>query len=260
LADLLPDDAAYGSISTLPLGWREPWTDSDDTAALDLLAELTRTLRSSPRLIKLAVEPEPGCILDNVADTVAWLAPRVDPEFIGICLDTCHLAVSFADPTEAVASIYEAGLEVVKVQASSALHVQNPRVAREELTEFAEPRYVHQVRELSPDGTVLKADDLPEALELLPGLGPWRVHFHVPLHAEPDEPLGSTNEVITEVLRAVPADRTVEVETYTWNVLPERLCDNPAPCGGPHPHPQDLVAGIAAELAWASGQLSMEIR
>jgi hypothetical protein len=106
---------------------------------------------------------------------------------------------------------------------------------------------VHQVRELSPDGTVLKADDLPEALDLLPGVGPWRVHFHVPLHAEPDEPLGSTNEVITEVLRAVPADRTVEVETYTWNVLPER-------------HRQDLVAGIVAELAWASGQLSMEIR
>jgi sugar phosphate isomerase/epimerase len=247
LADLLPDNATYGSISTLPLGWREPWTSADDTAALDLLAELTRTLRSSPRLIKLAVEPEPGCILDTVADTVAWLSPRVDPEFIGICLDTCHLAVSFADPTETVASIYAAGLEVVKVQASSALHVNDPQAAREELTEFAEPRYVHQVRELSSDGSVLKADDLREALDVLPGDGPWRVHFHVPLHAEPDEPLGSTNEVITEVLRAVPADRTVEVETYTWNVLPER-------------HRQDLVDGIAAELAWASGQLSMEIR
>jgi sugar phosphate isomerase/epimerase len=242
LAELLPEDAAYGSISTLPLGWRAPWTPADDVAALDLLAELTRALRESPRLIKLAVEPEPGCVLDTVADTVAWLAPRVDPEYIGICLDTCHLAVSFADPAATVDAVHDAGLEVVKVQASAALHVDDPRAAREDLAEFAEPRYLHQVRELAPDGTVLKADDLPEAMDRLPGEGPWRVHFHVPLHAQPDKPLTSTNEVITEVLRAVPPDRTVEVETYTWNVLPER-------------HRQDLVDGITAELAWAHEEI-----
>jgi sugar phosphate isomerase/epimerase len=247
LADLLPEDSAYGSISTLPLGWREPWTAEDDTASLDALAELTRVLRSAPRLIKLAVEPEPGCILDNVADTVAWLAPRVDPGYIGLCLDTCHLAVSFADPATAVRSIYDSGLEVVKVQASAALHVDDPQSSRDYLREFAEPRYLHQVRELRPDGTVLKADDLPEALDTLPGDGPWRVHFHVPLHAAPDAPLTSTNNVITEVLRAVPADRTIEVETYTWNVLPES-------------YRQNLVDGIAAELAWADGQLSLEVQ
>jgi sugar phosphate isomerase/epimerase len=242
LDEILADDAAYGSISTLPLGWREPWTPQDDTAALAALTELTQALRGFSKVIKLAVEPEPGCILDTVADTVAWLAPRVDPEYIGLCLDTCHLAVSFADPSGTVKSIAEAGLEVVKVQASAALHVAEPKAAVAELAEFAEPRYLHQVRELSADGTVLKADDLPEALEKLPGEGPWRVHFHVPLHAEPDQPLASTNDVITEVLRAVPADRTVEVETYTWNVLPDR-------------HQQDLVDGIAAELAWADKEI-----
>jgi sugar phosphate isomerase/epimerase len=247
LADLLPESAAYGSISTLPLGWREPWTEADDVASLDALAELTRALRSAPRLIKLAVEPEPGCVLDTVADTVAWLAPRVDPEYVGICLDTCHLAVSFADPARTVASIHDAGLEIVKVQASAALHVDDPAAARDHLREFAEPRYLHQVRELAADGTVLKADDLPEALDRLPGDGPWRVHFHVPLHAEPDSPLTSTTDVLTEVLRAVPADRTIEVETYTWNVLPDR-------------HRQDLVDGIAAELAWADGRLSLEVQ
>ncbi|MET0235246.1 MAG: metabolite traffic protein EboE [Kibdelosporangium sp.] len=247
LDDILSDDVAYGSISTLPLGWREPWTEADDTASLDALAELTRALRSCSNVMKLAVEPEPGCVLDTVADTVAWLAPRVDPDHIGLCLDTCHLAVSFADPAGTVRSIAEAGLEVVKVQASSALHVAEPKAARAELREFVEPRYLHQVRELSPDGTVLKADDLPEAFETLPGEGPWRVHFHVPLHAAPEEPLASTNDVITEVLRVVPPDRTVEVETYTWNVLPER-------------HRQDLVDGIAAELAWADRQLTLEVQ
>nr|WP_042185299.1 metabolite traffic protein EboE [Kibdelosporangium sp. MJ126-NF4]CEL16684.1 FIG01122924: hypothetical protein [Kibdelosporangium sp. MJ126-NF4]CTQ88965.1 FIG01122924: hypothetical protein [Kibdelosporangium sp. MJ126-NF4] len=246
LNGLLPDDAAYGSISTLPLGWREPWTAEDDTAALDALAELTRTLRSVPRPIKLAVEPEPGCVLDTVADTVEWLAPRVDPEYIGLCLDTCHLAVSFADPVETVRSITAAGLEIVKVQASAALHVEDPKAAYEELEEFAEPRYLHQVRELAPCGTILTADDLPEALETLPAVGPWRVHFHVPLHAEPDLPLASTTDVLTQVLNTVPGDRVVEVETYTWNVLPDR-------------HRQDLVDGIAAELAWAEGRLTLEV-
>lgn len=238
LADLLPDDAPYGSISTLPLGWRDPWTAADDTASLDALAELTRSLRGTP--IRLAVEPEPGCILDTVADTVAWLAPRVDPEYIGICLDTCHLAVSFADPSATVSSIQDAGLQIFKVQASSALHVEDPKAARAELAEFAEPRYLHQVRELS-NGSVLKADDLPEALDRLPGDGPWRVHFHVPLHAAPSAPLAGTNDVIAEVLRVV-LDRTVEVETYTWTVLPKA-------------HRQNLVDGIAAELAWAAGEM-----
>jgi sugar phosphate isomerase/epimerase len=260
LADLLPEDAAYGSISTLPLGWREPWTAADDSASLAALTSLTEVLRESPRLIKLAVEPEPGCVLDTVADTVAWLAPRVDPEFIGLCLDTCHLAVSFAEPVETVNSIHTAGLEVVKVQASAALHVEDPRAARDDLGEFAEPRYLHQVRELSADGTVLKADDLPEALDRLPGEGPWRVHFHVPLHAEPAVPLASTTDVITDVLRVLPADRTVEVETYTWNVLPQRS-DLPSPEVGSHPgHEQDLADGIAAELAWADGRLSLEVQ
>ncbi|TCO46481.1 metabolite traffic protein EboE [Actinocrispum wychmicini] len=239
LTDLLPDDAPYGSISTLPLGWRSPWTDADDTACLDSLAELTRSLRGTP--IRLAVEPEPGCVLDTVADAVAWLAARVDPEYVGICLDTCHLAVSFADPVGTVEAIRDAGLQVFKVQASSALHVDDPATARDALAEFAEPRYLHQVRELRPDGSVLKADDLPEALDRLPGEGPWRVHFHVPLHAAPDKPLESTNHVITEVLRAVEPDRTVEVETYTWNVLPHRQ--------------QNLVDGIAAEMAWAAGEI-----
>ena len=240
LTGLLPDDAQYGAISTLPLGWRDPWTAEDNTAALDNLAELTRNLKGTP--IRLAVEPEPGCVLDTVADTVAWLAPRVDPEHIGICLDTCHLAVSFADPIKTVQSIHESGLEIFKVQASAALHVQDPVAARRELAEFAEPRYLHQVRELAPDGTVRKADDLNEAFDRLPGEGPWRVHFHVPLHAQPEAPLASTNNVIKEVLRVVPRDRTVEVETYTWNVLPER-------------HRQNLVDGIAAELAWAGEEI-----
>jgi hypothetical protein len=252
LAGLLADDAAEGSISTLPLGWREPWTPADDQAATVALQEVTAVLREissrDGRPLRLAVEPEPGCVLDTVADAVRWLPTRVDPEFVGLCLDTCHLAVSFAEPEETVAAVVEAGLSVVKIQASAALHVEDPADprARALLAEFAEPRYLHQVRELAGPRRTIPADDLPGALESLPAVGPWRVHFHIPLHAQPQRPATSTTDVIRRAVAAVPGDPVIEVETYTWEVLPQR-------------HRQDLVHGIAAELHWAATELSEEV-
>jgi sugar phosphate isomerase/epimerase len=256
LGDLLPDSATYGSISTLPLAWRTPWAEADDDAATAALTELTGVLdgmaTATGRPIRLAVEPEPGCVLDTVADAVAWLAPRVDPRYVGLCLDTCHLAVSFADPAATVASIYAAGLEVVKVQASAALQVDDPagEAARLALTDFTEPRYLHQVRELTPSGTVLAADDLPQAHDELPGASPWRVHFHVPLHARPAAPLSATTDVLRtaiETLRSTVDNMPhVEVETYTWSVLPETAGN-----GGD----TALIRGIAAELRWAAANL-----
>jgi sugar phosphate isomerase/epimerase len=257
LADLLPDSAVYGSISTLPLAWRTPWSAEDDETAAAALRSLTTTLdgmaTAHGRPIRLAVEPEPGCVLDTVADAVAWLAPRVDPRYVGLCLDTCHLAVSYADPAGTVAEIYRAGLEVVKVQASAALQVEDPdtAAARLALADFTEPRYLHQVRELTGSGTVLAADDLPQALAELPGHNPWRVHFHVPLHARPAAPLSATTDVLRTAVATLKSivDGTlphVEVETYTWSVLPETAGN-----GGD----TALIRGIAAELRWAAANL-----
>ena len=259
LADLLPDSARYGSISTLPLAWRTPWDEADDAAAAGALAELTAMLdgmaQANGRPIRLAVEPEPGCVLDSVADAVAWLAPRVDPRYVGLCLDTCHLAVSFADPARTVAAIYDAGLSVVKVQASAALQVDEPggEPARLALADFTEPRYLHQVRERTgnADGDVLGADDIPQALTELPAQRAWRVHFHVPLHARPAAPLSATTDVLRAAIAALDARVDgdlphIEVETYTWSVLPET-----AGGGGD----TALIRGIAAELRWAAAQL-----
>jgi sugar phosphate isomerase/epimerase len=163
LADLLPDNVD-GSISTLPLGWRDPWHEEKDieaTAAFVRLSEGLRDIKArTGRTIRVAVEPEPGCVLDDVADVVDWLAARItagiDPEHIGICLDACHLAVSFADPADSVRLITEADLRVVKLQASAALHVQDPSqpTARDALDAFREPRYLHQVRELASDSVL----------------------------------------------------------------------------------------------------------
>ncbi|MGW4241381.1 metabolite traffic protein EboE [Nocardia sp. NPDC004722] len=252
LADLLPDSARYGSISTLPLGWGPWWSDEDDARAASALLDVTEALRLASarhgKPIRLAVEPEPGCVLDTVADAVAWLADRVDPRYIGICLDTCHLAVSFADPAETVAAILRAGLSVVKLQASAALEIAEPDTdhSRRLLSQFTEPRYLHQVRENSPLG-VLAADDLPEALRELPGENPWRVHFHVPLHACPTAPVTATTDVLRQAFSALASavDELphIEVETYTWHVLADQ---------------HDIAAGIAAELRWARNNLRRE--
>ncbi|WP_247826673.1 metabolite traffic protein EboE [Arthrobacter antioxidans] len=258
LADLLPV-GMEGSISTLPLAWREGWTDESDTAATAAFVELSAFLRdlrtTTGRTIRVAVEPEPGCVLDSVADVVDWLSARVgvglDPELVGICLDTCHLAVSFADPAAEVRRIVDAGLRVVKIQASVALEVEDPALphAREALARFVEPRYIHQVREAAPAG-VLRSDDLPEALDVLPARGPWRVHFHLPLHYQPEPPLTTTTSVLRIAVEAVAAmphgsDAHLDIETYTWSVLP----------GGPVP----LVEGIAAEIAWSIAHLRPHI-
>jgi sugar phosphate isomerase/epimerase len=253
LADLLPA-GADGSISTLPLGWREGWGAEQDAAAVRQLARLVDELRelrrSTGHAIRLAIEPEPGCILDTVEDVVAWLHPRiglVDPAYVGVCLDTCHLAVSFADPAAAVRRIRDAGLRVVKVQASAALHVADPAdpAARAAVGAFVEKRYLHQTRENGAGG-VLRVDDLPEALDTLPGEGPWRVHFHVPLHHRPAAPLSATTAVLAEAVSAVDAawpydEIHLDVETYTWAVLADA--------------PSDLSVGIGAELAWAAEHL-----
>ncbi|PRZ02495.1 xylose isomerase-like TIM barrel protein [Isoptericola sp. CG 20/1183] len=261
LGELLPDDVARGSISTLPLGWREPWDAARARAArerVDRLAEGLGALEDrTGRTVRVAFEPEPGC----VAETTEGLAEHldgVDTERLGACVDLCHLATEFEDPAEALANLHGAGLAVVKTQVSAALHCDDPTdpEALAALEEFVEARFLHQVRE-QRDASVQRRDDLPDALgrtgpaDALPGEGPWRVHVHVPLHADPRPPLRSTRDVLTDALGllvggAHPLVDHLETETYTWSVLPAHL----------RPRDDDgLVAGIAAELDWTRARL-----
>ena len=263
LAQMLPQGAA-GSISTLPLGWREGWGSAEDEAATLKLVALIEHLETleheTGRTVRIAIEPEPGCILDNVDDIVDWLSDRpvlTDSGWIGVCLDTCHLAVSYADPAETVARIDDAGIRVVKVQASAALEVPDPAdpAARAALAEFAEARYLHQVRtEPRADAhpaVIHRADDLVDVLsdESWPADRPWRVHVHIPLHLAPAAPLRATQDVLRTAVDAVLAtehgsEAHLDIETYTWTVLPEGM------------RPETLADGVGQELRWAADELS----
>ena len=250
LAQLLPDDVRDGSISTLPLGWRTEW-DADAAAAgrramEDVAAGLIELEHETGKRIRVALEPEPGCTIETVAQASDFLA-GLAPEWIGLCLDACHLAVQFEAPDGALALLADAGVPVVKAQVSSALRVPEPGGddARTFLDDFAEPRFMHQVREVV-HGHVAGADDLPDALRgALPAEREWRVHFHVPVHAAEH----TTQPELESTLEALaggpaPLTRHLEVETYTWGVLP----DGPGGDDG-------LVEGLAAELAWTRDRL-----
>ncbi|MBM4827557.1 metabolite traffic protein EboE [Actinospica acidiphila] len=258
LAGLLPDDVTEGSISTLPLAWRTAYDDGRaETArtALRTLAERLDALEDlTGRSIRVALEPEPGCVVETTRDAIAPLT-AVGHDRIGICVDTCHLATSFEEPDTALDDLAQAGVPVIKSQLSAALHAEQPDLpeVREALAAFAEPRFLHQTRTATAAG-LHGTDDLDEALagDALPDTAPWRSHFHVPLHAAPAAPLTSTLPVLTSVLTRLvggphPITRHLEVETYTWQALPPEL----RPRGR-----AQLADGIAAELTLARDLLT----
>ncbi|MFF4590550.1 metabolite traffic protein EboE [Streptomyces sp. NPDC001388] len=253
LAALLPDDTGLGSVSTLPLAWRTPWPRQgaeDARRAVDRLAAGLTALESrTGRRVRVGFEPEPGCVVETTAQAARELG-GLDPDRLGVCLDACHLAVQFEEPAAALRRLADAGLPVVKLQASCAVEARDPAdpAARAALRRLAEPRFLHQTRTTTADG-VRGVDDLPDALngELPDDSGPWRVHFHAPLHTAPEPPLRTTADQLAQVLTGLLAGPTadchhIEVETYTWSVLPEP--------------PVDLAAGIAAELGWARDRLT----
>jgi sugar phosphate isomerase/epimerase len=251
LTDLMPGDAARGSVSTLPLAWRDPWDAARADAARRNFDELARGLASvagaSGRTVRVGFEPEPGCLIENTTQAAEYLS-GVDTEWLGICLDLAHLACAWEEPAAALARLRNAGVPVVKVQVSAALEVADPAAAADVLRTYAEPRFLHQTR--SAHGPA--ADDLDQAMARdLPG--PWRVHYHVPLHAEPTAPLASTTPVLRKAVHEVLAEAACDhfdVETYTWGVLP------------PEQRPRDaagLAAGIAAELAFAGSLITAEV-
>ena len=259
LAGLLPDDAARGSVSTLPLAWRTPWDDGRAREArtrLDRLAEGLAALEAGTgRTVRVGLEPEPGCVVETVDDAVEHLG-GVDGDRLGVCLDVCHLATGFEDVTSTPGRLAGAGLSVVKSQVSAALHAESPRdpTTREALAAFDEERFLHQTRSRTGAGAAAAGvDDLPDALAggLEAAGDPWRVHFHVPLGEQPRSPLTATHDTTRDWLEALvagPAPLTdhLEVETYTWGVLPERS----------RPRTEDdLARRISGELAWTRDRL-----
>jgi sugar phosphate isomerase/epimerase len=279
LVALLPE-GVEGTISTVP-GAFAPRIHGDADQArmaqamLAHVAHLTRLRAATGRRVALALEPEPCCFLETIAETVDFftrhlLSPKAVAtvsaatglasaaaetairEHLGVCLDTCHMAVEFEDPREVLDALGAAGIRVAKVQVTAGLRVMlrddDPETLAA-LAAFADDVYLHQVVERRGDGTLARHLDLPQALAAARrGAGPreWRVHFHVPVFRERYGLFEGTQAYVAELLRLV-RDRSAcdqfEVETYTWDVLPEEF------------RREGIVAAIARELTWAEERL-----
>ncbi len=216
LARLLPDDAARGSISTLPLAWRTPWEDARAATALDNLARLAESLDGiedqTGRSIRVGLEPEPGCVIETTADVVRHL-DGVDTRRIGVNLDLCHLAVQFEDAAAAVARVTTAGLPIVKSQVSAALHADDADdpATRTALATFDEERFLHQTRSCGAGGLVESRDDLGEALA-----------GDRPLSARTSDGAAGCRGACTSTSRSTPSRRCHSARPTTTPVPPSR--------------------------------------
>lgn len=276
LAELLPEGLT-GGISTSPLSYKA-WVDEGDEGTWRHLTEnvvrvaehLARLRTERGILIHLDLEPEPDGLLENTAELVrffeTWLlthgaerlAERLNIsedvaketllEHVQVCFDTCHVALAYENPADVLDRFKALGVRIGKVQVSSALELdpQTTRVAQN-LGPYNEPVYLHQVIQKNRGGGLTRFPDLPEALATppQPDAELWRVHFHVPVFLERTEAFGTTQQTILrtlELLRHEPFTEHLEVETYTWSILPDAL-------------KLDLTASIERELRWVLGAL-----
>jgi sugar phosphate isomerase/epimerase len=280
LASLLPESPAMaGSVSTVPGAFRARGEvpSARREVARNLIRHVARLVQieqQQGRVIALAVEPEPRCMLETVGEAIRffeeelWAEPGVGflaelagldktaaenamRTHAGLCLDTCHAALEFEDASSLVGALRAAGMRVPKVQLSAGLHLGAlDASALEALGPFAEDVYLHQVVERS-GGQLHRYLDLPEAIQATraEGLGQpreWRVHFHVPIFRDRMDCFETTQPFLSEILalqRAVPITQHLEVETYTWDVLPPAF------------HGEPVDQAVARELAWVLRQL-----
>lgn len=229
LAGWLPQ-YGHGSISTVPVGFGAHLGEDyylEREHLLEVLEHLESLWQEKGVDIVLALEPEPDCLLETTKDLVEFIdwmnCPHPLRNRIGICLDCCHLALQFEEPAEVISLLKGAGVRIGKVQVSSALRQRHGR--REALRRFQEPRYLHQVVVRHVNGEFSRYHDLPHALERHDGTDhdEWRCHFHVPIFLDAAQGLKTTRKFIEQMLPLLDRDVLLEVETYSWSVLPDHL-------------------------------------
>ncbi len=285
LADVMAALTEDASLSTVPGGYRPDGRGHEVAIAENYLrfaAHAARLADRTGRIVRLAIEPEPECLFETTAEAIAFFeahlfteaatsrlgalaglstaaAAEALPRHLGLCFDVCHAAVAFEDPVASLDALEAAGVPVHKLQLSAALTA--PRAdaaARAALAAFDEPTYLHQVVARGPDGRLRRHVDLGAALaeaaadpqaERAAAEEAWRVHFHVPVFAETAPPFESTQAELARVLdrhRRRPICAHLEIETYTFDVLPDAVAAQAGP----------VEAMIARELAWARARLS----
>ncbi|HEY4284126.1 MAG TPA: metabolite traffic protein EboE [Chthoniobacterales bacterium] len=238
-ASLLPE-GMEGSVSTLPGSFKGFHCDHSRIdvimenlwRCIDHIAELSQR---TGHTFHLGVEPEPFGLFENTTETLAFFAGMAERRpgdarlglHLGINYDACHFAIQFEDAEQSLTEFRQHNIRLSKIHLSSALRVV-PNVGNlSQLQAFAEDTYLHQVVARTKNGAFLRYHDLPVALEKNAPAEEWRIHFHVPLYASARAGLGTTIDHTKGVLDWLAANPGacghLEMETYTWAVLPPEL-------------------------------------
>lgn len=259
LAFLLPDGIS-GGISTSPISYKH-WHNSDTALnaaftkgaenMIEIVLQLIEIEKSTGKQLHLDIEPEPDGMLENSDEVLHFFQTYLIPmgtktivkrlgcsesqavdrilAYIRVCYDTCHFSLAYEEPEYTLDKFKKVGIRVGKIQVSSALKIVFKDGDNEEvwnsLSRFNEPIYLHQVTE-KIDGKVSTITDLPQVLKERKTATELRAHFHVPIFLERYEQLYATQDQILKVLAYLEKDRfsdALEIETYTWDVLPTDL-------------------------------------
>ena len=267
LAKLLPA-GIEGSVSTVPGSFKEFISTREQKIKIRknlfrCVEHISRVSKKAKRKLHLGIEPEPLCLLENSVETIQLFEqlrgeykndPRLE-EFLGINYDCCHFAIEFEEPQDAIAALQKAEIKISKIHLSSALKTKATKEARAALKKFTDDVYLHQVVARGANGRLKFFRDLPDALADNPQLSTlnsqpsaeWRIHFHVPLHAPAILPFENTNDHLLGVLDLLAENPKIcshlEMETYTWEVLPPELKS------------QSVVEQLAGEYDWTLARL-----
>ena len=261
--------------------WHRTEKELDDVKSaacehfIELICYLKKIKDETDKNLHLDLEPEPDGVIETSKEFVSFFndyllikalpeisnrlgvteneANHIIREHFQICYDVCHFAVGFEKPAEALSRIKNADINIGRIQISAALGSGNIRNQSDpswvpiELLPFDEPTYLHQAVVKRSDGKLIRYTDLGSALSSLDAYAydEIRTHFHVPVFTETYGKLYSTQEDIIETLRLWlknPFTQHLEVETYTWDVLPKNMQTN-------------RVNGIIRELNWVKKTL-----
>ena len=278
LARLIPDGMS-GGISTSPITYKH-WHASEalkqkafEKGAMHL-AEIALQLfdieNNTGNYLHLDIEPEPDGLLENSDEVLLFFkeylipigrqilkehigknaveAEKLIKRYITVCYDICHFSLAYEEPEDTFRKFKEAKINVGKIQVSAALKIlfneQEKDAVWESLSRFDEPTYLHQVTE-KINGKIKTYNDLPIVLEQRKDFSELRAHFHVPIFLEQFGKLNSTQDQIVKVidyLKDHVVTNDLEIETYTWDVLPKEL-------------KRDLSESIIREINWLKKRL-----
>jgi hypothetical protein len=241
---------------------------------LRVCAHLVSLEREAGRTVSLAIEPEPFCFLETTDETIEYFERELYSaagvsrlaklagipvsealvalrRHVGIVFDICHQAVEYEDVGESLAKLVAAGVPILKLQEAAALHVPEVNEAAvDELRRYAETIYLTQTLERRDGGPIryfLNVEDAIAAWEEDPrGQREWRVHIHVPVFLDDLGAFHSTRFAIVDALavhKETPLSRHLEIETYTWDMLPDDIKTG------------DIVDYVCRELEWVKGEL-----